>query len=74
MSWIWLTDNKQSKWISTRQAVSHLDLNYASGSVHRIKINPKARGFFYLLDYVTPTEIFQIGNRQEKNKTWTLLQ
>ena len=26
--------------------------------------------FFYLLNYVTSTEIFQIGNRKKK-KTWT---
>ena len=24
------------------------------------------RGFFYLLDYVTPTEIFQIGDHKKK--------
>ena len=26
------------------------------------------RGFFYLLDYVTPTEIFQIGDRKIEKK------
>ena len=25
-------------------------------------------GFFHLLDYVTPTEIFQISNRKKKKK------
>ena len=32
------------------------------------------RGFFYLLDYVTPAEKFQIGNRKKKKKKmpWTL--
>ena len=29
------------------------------------------RGFFYLLDYVTSSEIFQIGDCKKKKKTWS---
>ena len=28
------------------------------------------RDLFYLLDYVTPAEIFQIGDRKKKKKAW----
>ena len=44
--------------------VSHL---FTQSLFMRIKFfSQLRRGFFYLLDYVTSAEIFQIGNRKKK--------
>ena len=48
--------------------LKHFPLIYDAGKINSGLIFVIRLGLFYLLDYVTPAEIFQIGDRKKKKK------